>query len=605
MVRIEFRPGQERVARELLDSLEEKKYIMLQAPAGFGKTLLVLYSLFEFMREKFRVLWAVRTGNVTDRPIEELVRFKKAGMAVPAISFRGKRDMCLLAKRGKAKSYEGVEILCKLKRKECPYYLSLEDFDFIPEGPMTFSSIYSLAKKNDICPYYLQHKALPKVKLLSLSYNYVFTGASWSVRRAFPFSKSVLVIDEAHNLQRLAYDLNSDYISNLSLSRCSKEAQKLGAEIDGIIEGLRRAIKKVERRMAFNEATFKPSDLMKEAGLNERELFKMLRMGERVQRLRVEEGKEPRSSLHHLARFLINSLERENEDGVAFLATREGRKIRLEMRDMRASEYVSDVWPQFYKIIFMSGTLRPVDAFSETMGIDEYSYVEGDWRYDYSNIRSIIVKGVTTKGEDLDEEMKEKYLSLIGSLLKAMSNNTAIFTSSYRILEKLKGGVVDMAKDLGIRVFVEEQGMSGRKAKSILEEFRTLSKGLLLASCTGRFAEGVDLPGEALLATMLIGIPFDKPSLATKLFISYYKKVYGPRGRFYAYVLPAFRRISQALGRVIRREGEGGIFILADRRYSSRSNFRLLPKYIRRTSRSVGLEQFKDEVERAFLLIRA
>lgn len=605
MVRIEFRSGQERIAKELIDSLEEKRYIMLQAPAGYGKTLMVLYSLFEFMRERFRVLWAVRTGNVTDRPIEELIRFEKAGTALPAISLRGKRDMCLLAKRSKAKSYEGVEILCKLKRKECPYYLSLEGFNFKPEGPMTFSSIYSLAKRNGICPYYLQHKVLPKVKLLSLSYNYVFTGATWSIRRTFPFSKSVLVIDEAHNLQRLAYDLNSDYISNLSLSRCAKEAQKLGVDIDDVVEELRRAIRKIERRMTFNETTFKPSELVKEVGLNERDLFRMLKMGERVQRLRAEEGREPRSSLHHLARFFLHSLEREGEEGVAFLAIREGRKIRLEMRDMRASEYVSDVWPQFYKIIFMSGTLRPVDAFSETMGIDDYSYIEGDWRYDYSKIRSIIVRGVTTKGEDLDEEMRERYLSLVGSLLKVMSGNTAIFTSSYRILEKLRSGIVDMAEDIGVKVFVEEQGMSGRKAKSILEEFRTLSKGLLLASCTGRFAEGVDFPGKALLATMLIGIPFDKPSLSTKLFISYYKKVYGPKGRFYAYVLPAFRRISQALGRVIRSEGEGGIFILADRRFSSGSNFRLLPKYIRRAARSVGLERFKDEVERAFLLLHA
>lgn len=576
-----FRRGQEQVFKELCSYLKEGKVIFFQAPAGYGKTVLTLLSLNNLMRDGIRVIWSVRTGNETDRPIEEL---KKIGLNLPALSFRGKRDMCLLAKEIRARTYEGVEALCRLRRERCPYYLALRGKPAKLLGPMTFTEIYEEGRREGVCPYYLQHRLLERAKLISLSYNYVFTPVMWSIRSKFPFKRAVLVVDEAHNLQNLAYSLNSDYISTFTISRAERELKKLGEGLD--LNGLKLAIKSIERRMSFGEAAFSPKELLREAGLGERDLFKLLRLGEEVQRLKVEEGKEPRSSLHHLAEFLLSALEREGEEGIVFIAVKEGRRVKLEMRDLRASEFLKEVWPNFYRIILMSGTLRPIEAFSEIVGLSDYAKVIGEWSYNYAKIRSFIVEGVNTRGEELSRDMARRYIELIRVVSEKIPENVAVFTASYRILEDLKEGL----DGLGREVFVEEKEMSGRKAAKILKEFKEADgRGLLLATCSGRFAEGADFPGRSLRAVVIAGVPYDRMTLSTKLYISYFKKMYGAKGRYYAYILPAMRRVNQALGRVIREEGEGGMFILADERFKSRTLFKLLPKYVRRTARRVGL----------------
>ena len=418
----------------------------------------------------------------------------------------------------------------------------------------------------------------------------------WSIRSKFPFRRTVLVVDEAHNLQNLAYSLNSDYISTFTISRAEKELRKLGKELS--LEGLKDAIKKIERRMVFGEAVFSPMELVEGAGFNERNLLRLFRLGEEVQRLRVEEGKEPRSSLHHLARFLLQAIEREGEEGVVFIAIKEGKRTKLEMRDLRASEFLKDVWPNFHRIILMSGTLRPMKAFAEIVGFEDYAQVVGEWSYNYDRIRSFIVEGISTKGDELSPEMAKKYIEVIRATAEEIHENIAVFAASYRVLEDLRKGVAELK---GREIFVEEKEMSGRKAARVLKEFREAKgKGLLLATCSGRFAEGADFPGEALRVVVIAGIPYDRMTLSTKLYISYFKKIYGAKGRYYAYILPAMRRVNQALGRVIREEDEGGIFILADERFRSKTHFRLLPKYVRRTVKKVRLEELDDALAFAY-----
>jgi DNA excision repair protein ERCC-2 len=98
---------------------------------------------------------------------------------------------------------------------------------------------------------------------------------------------------------------------------------------------------------------------------------------------------------------------------------------------------------------------------------------------------------------------------------------------------------------------------------------------------TGRYAEGADFPGRELEGIFLVGVPFDRMTTRTRLYLEYYKGVYGERkGTFYGYILPAIRRASQALGRALRSKEDRAVFILGDRRYKQFLN--LLPDYVKR-----------------------
>jgi len=101
-----------------------------------------------------------------------------------------------------------------------------------------------------------------------------------------------------------------------------------------------------------------------------------------------------------------------------------------------------------------------------------------------------------------------------------------------------------------------------------------------VAPMGGRFAEGADYPGEELMCVFLAGIPFEKPTVKTQLYIEYYQELYGEeKGRLYAYVIPALRRAAQALGRALRSPYDQAVIVLGDGRY--KHYMALLPDYVR------------------------
>jgi DNA excision repair protein ERCC-2 len=69
-----------------------------------------------------------------------------------------------------------------------------------------------------------------------------------------------------------------------------------------------------------------------------------------------------------------------------------------------------------------------------------------------------------------------------------------------------------------------------------------------------------------------------------------YKKKYlnkkKEKGTFYAYILPAIKRASQALGRALRSKEDNALFILGDKRYI---NFiRYLPDFIQKNLKIIS-----------------
>ncbi|MCS7365288.1 MAG: hypothetical protein NDF54_07630 [archaeon GB-1867-035] len=592
------RPHQFEAIKEIESNLRLKN-ICLHAPTGFGKTPVIMSTLIPFILRGLKVIWAVRTGNETDRPIEELkIITRKLNLPIFGISYRGKKDMCLLAERfGEELDYSDVSYICRLMRKNCQFYLNYKDkFDFKPyisKGPLLYNEVYSVSKRLDLCPYYVQ-RALAKIAdVVSLSYNYVVNPIfEWSIRVLIPFSRSILVVDEAHNLQNL--ELNSDTITLGTIRRARKEAEEFNAEnVVSMLNYAEDRMLEIHSSLEDEEDTeFNPQELLPEdylALLDEAE-----HVGELVRKEKLEKGSRPRSSLYHFASFMISALDLIDTEGIAFIAERVEDNLKLNIWDMRASEILSERWLLFRRCIFCSGTLKPIEAFVETIGLSNYHSIVVPNIYNRSNIAIYILNDVSTRGEELSLEMASRYVKAIMDFLNVVKTNTAIFTASYRIQEAILSlGLARKIEKLGFKVFIEHKNMTGPKSRKILENFKKASingNGVLIAPIGGRFAEGADFPGRELEAIFLVGIPFAKPSVRIKLYIEYYTKLYGSeRGRFYAYTLPALRRASQALGRAIRSLEDKGVFILGDQRYLSYLEF--LPEYVKEWHKIISYDE--------------
>lgn len=575
------------VARKIRDYIR-RYHVVLEAPTGFGKTPVVISALLPYLEKGYKVVWAVRTGNETDRPVEELKVFQeKEGVRVFAISYRGKKDMCLLAKRfGERLDYSEVSYICNRERRKCPYYKKFrEHMDprlYSGRGALTYTEVFGISEENGICPYFAQRELLKTADIVSLSYNYVVSERlEWTIRKYFPYSEAILVVDEAHNLQNI--NLESDTITEGTMDRALVEAQEMGDESSyGLVEHVKEVVVERYGHLGEDDAeVFVPSGLLPEGYFDL--LEKAAKTGEQVRMLRYSQGKRPQSSLYHFSQFFLRALELEGTEGIAFIVERPDERLHLNIWDMRAAEILSKRWRVFKRVIFISGTLEPIDAFAETIGLTNYIGLKVPSVYDEDNARVYLTLDLTTRGEELDPVMASSYVRAITGLLSRVRRNTAVFTASYRIQNRIMAaGLREKAGRLGYRVFEERRGMSGIEARQVLEDFKSLAgegRGLLVAPMGGRFAEGADFPGEELMCVFLAGIPFEKPTMKTKLYIEYYQKLYGEeRGRLYAYVFPAIRRAAQALGRALRSPKDKAVIVLGDYRY--KSYLRLLPDYV-------------------------
>lgn len=614
-----FRKGQE----ELLKFVQEEVWnsgVCVNAATGFGKTPVILAALLPFA-ESHRIIWAVRTGNETDRPIEELkVINQRTGSNFFGISYRGKRDMCLLAREAEFDgelTYGDVSFLCKSKRKECRYRLNFEErfpSELLTGGPLLYSEILSLCMDREVCPFLVQRELLSFATVISLSYNYIIDeGMGWSIRREVPFEDAFLVVDEAHNLQHACSNLNSDEITLRTVDRALREVERFdisgGRRVRRLLLAIQRRMEKVMGSMGGREEEFDAEGFLESLLGRSRsredvieDLFRMKNYGTRVRTQQLSRGKRPRSSLFHLANFWFASLELLGTDGVAFLARKERGTLVLERWDMRAATVLRERWKEFKGCVYCSGTLIPFNAFAETAGLDGYRGKQIHSHYDPKRIVALIPRGLSTKGERLSSEMAERYVGVISDFVRSLKANLATFAASYRIQRGLlRAGLREAVEAEGRRFFQENQGMSGDEAREVLDGFKACATrgdpGFLCATATGRFAEGVDFPGRELEGIFLVGIPFERMSVRTKLYLDYYRNLYGrERGSYYAYVVPALRRASQSLGRALRSRRDRAAFVCGDERYAEKRFFRLLPDFVRGSAEVVDCRELSRKI---------
>ncbi|MHA1676605.1 MAG: helicase C-terminal domain-containing protein, partial [Candidatus Njordarchaeales archaeon] len=258
--------NQKEAMNKIYEYIKDNQNVLFHAPTGFGKTPVVLAAVLPIaLDEGLKIIWAVRTGNETDRPVEELLNINRhLKEYIFGFSLRGKRDMCLLAREKLITDHESVAILCRKIKNKCPYYLNLKENYIYINKPLLFSEILELARTKRICPYYLQLNMLEEATLVSLSYNYVLSKPlSWTLRSRFSLDNSILVIDEAHNIPKAVSSLNSDRISTETVKRALKEVVSFVGNIDIAYKlvKLGKIMKEEVEKIKGEDDVFSPLDI--------------------------------------------------------------------------------------------------------------------------------------------------------------------------------------------------------------------------------------------------------------------------------------------------------------------------------------------------------
>ncbi|MDS9470845.1 ATP-dependent DNA helicase DinG [Sporosarcina pasteurii] len=113
------------------------------------------------------------------------------------------------------------------------------------------------------------------------------------------------------------------------------------------------------------------------------------------------------------------------------------------------------------------------------------------------------------------------------------------------------------------------QGISGGSRMKLLKSFHQFNQSVLFG--TSSFWEGVDVPGDALSAVIVVRLPFTSPE--DPIFKANAEKLTAEgKNPFTEYALPeAVMRMRQGFGRLIRSSSDKGAFIILDRRIEAKS----------------------------------
>ena len=133
----------------------------------------------------------------------------------------------------------------------------------------------------------------------------------------------------------------------------------------------------------------------------------------------------------------------------------------------------------------------------------------------------------------------------------------------------------------GLPLRLQEPGMDEASRLDFLAAF-TGDGAPVLGLCVlgGVFGEGLDLPGQALIAAAVVGVGLPQVNPERDLYRQRMQEALGD-GFGHAYRNPGMHKVLQAAGRLIRSASDRGVLLLMDDRYAQRDYAALLPPHIR------------------------
>lgn len=227
--------------------------------------------------------------------------------------------------------------------------------------------------------------------------------------------------------------------------------------------------------------------------------------------------------------------------------------------------------------VFTSATLgddQDLRWFTETCGLRDAQVLRVESPFDYAHQAVLYVP------EDFPEPAQQTIHSaavaqLAGDGAAVLGGRTLVLTTTLKALEAIgaqlqqRFGMFD-----ALEVLVQGQGPK----HVLMERFRAgtvQGRGcVLVASST--FWEGVDIPGDALQLVVIDKLPFPPPDDPLVEARSRQLEAVG-RSPFADYMLPeAAMALKQGAGRLIRRETDTGILVVADTRLRTKAYGRRL-----------------------------
>lgn len=551
----EMRPGQQEMAREVLETIKAGERLMVEAPTGIGKTLAVCWPALQAMGQGFADTILITTSRNSGKTVvmDSLQHVVDAGARIHAMPLEARERICT----GTGSPCD-VGACAKAKGFWDRLPAALEELRM--HILWTREVWRGVADRHMLCPYAFQMIAAREADLLVGDVNYALAPASRLEFLVREDSRCLLLVDEAHHLPDRCRSMIS---ADLPLSLFRSSGKALPAEVQAEIRGPVRKVGKEARAMIREQEDFQDPGAAMEAphrvGQACRDLLEVL---ERTFADTPVLEEDPRMDLHRACTAFCISLDVRQDSHVSFEEEKTFRHVCLD-----ASDWFTERLDAFQSVILFSATLSPQEHFKTLLG-----WREADRTlilpspFDASRFPIRLEKEIPVVWRERTDSMYQKLTARLVDFVTENSGRTLVFFPSYSVMEEVASRFP--AGDLWTGdLRVQPRGLQEAEAESFLQSFRE-ARGILtgFAVLGGALNEGVDLPGDALTAVAVVSIGLPSVSRENEWIRAWHQEQ-GREGFLLAYTLPGWIRVRQALGRVIRGPEDQGTGLLIDPRF--------------------------------------
>lgn len=300
-------PEQYSYMLELKKSLDAKGHCLLEMPSGTGKTMSLLSLIVAYLsthpHHLTKLIYCSRTVPEIEKVLEELKKLlnyyeKEDGTRpkITSLALSSRKNLCIHSEIGSERDGKKVDGMCHSLTasyirsrhrvdKNVPICSFYEAFDVegreepIPPGVYNLDDLKEYGREMNWCPYFLARYTITHANIVVYSYHYLLDPKIADLVSKEMAKNSVVVFDEAHNIDNVCIESMSVNINRRTLDRChaniesltntiqvlkDNDKQRLKGEYERLVQGLRDANVARETDMYLSNPVL-PDEILQEA----------------------------------------------------------------------------------------------------------------------------------------------------------------------------------------------------------------------------------------------------------------------------------------------------------------------------------------------------
>lgn len=190
-----------------------------------------------------KIIYASRTHSQLSQAMQELK--KSSYNHVRAIVLGSRIQLCIHPEVPKSESNATVTYLCKEKvaTRSCVYYRRVEQMKDSAElagAPiLDIEDLVTVGSRTKACPFYLSKEMVERADIIFMPYNYLLDAKARKANN-LELQNSVIILDEAHNVERMCEDSASTMLSStdiaLAIEDVSHVMETMGESAGGALD---------------------------------------------------------------------------------------------------------------------------------------------------------------------------------------------------------------------------------------------------------------------------------------------------------------------------------------------------------------------------------